>query len=148
MIKKIFKYLFAVSLVLMSLSGLFIASKHLPFGSVKSTKAVLTKSSVAPLPYDSIGNTTKSIAAGMDASPPKDKYTVDLGGTESRENAERILESLAQKGIQGFYTPFQKQNGSLAFRVRVGLFPSEEEAAQKAKTISSTTEFTGKIIKI
>ncbi|MEI8026997.1 MAG: SPOR domain-containing protein [Pseudomonadota bacterium] len=148
MIKRIFKYFLAIALVIMSLSGILIASKQITLVSAKSTKPMSKKTSSSTLPYDSIGNASKSIGSAEETPSPSDKFTVDLGATKSRENAEKILESLAQKGIQGFYTPVQRENGSLAFRVRVGLYRTEEEAAQNVKKITSVTPFTANVLKI
>ncbi len=148
MIKIVFKYFLAVTLVIMSLSGVLIASKHLTLASAKPASPISKKISTSTLPYDSIGNASKTIASAEENLSPSDKFTVDLGATKSRENAEKILESLAQKGIQGFYTPFQKENGSLAFRVRVGLYKTEEEAVESSKKITSATPFTGNVLKI
>ncbi len=148
MTKRIFKYFLAVALIFMSLAGILIASKQVTLVTTKSAKQKSKKSSPSSLPYDSIGNASKAIAPAEDAQSPSDKFTVDLGATKSRENAEKILENLAQKGIQGFYTPVQRENGSLAFRVRVGLYMTEEEAAQSAKKITSVTPFTGNVLKI
>ena len=148
MIKRVFKYFLASALVILSLSGILIASKHLTLATVKPASPISKKISTSTLPYDAIGNASKSNASVEETQSPSDKFTVDLGATKSRENAEKILESLAQKGIQGFYTPFQRENGSLAFRVRVGLYRTEEEAAENAKKITSATPFTGNVLKI
>ena len=148
MIIKVLKYIFAALLVLSCLLGVLAGAKFLRQGPEKLAKKTVEKPILSALPYTAIGTAVKATAGNQDSETSSQKFTVDLGATKSRETAEKILETLSEQGLQAYYTPVQRQNGSVAFRVRVGLYKTEDEASKSVEKIAKSTPYTGKILKI
>jgi hypothetical protein len=146
---KLFKYIMGFAIIFMSITvGVLILSKFK--SSLKSSlKSEGKENNLVSLGYDTIGTAVRPSALDMsNAGTSSERYTIELGISKSKENAEKILDSLAAKGFIAFYTPVQRQDGSVIFRLRFGLFEDEAEATQNIAKISSMLPFKGRVVKI
>lgn len=75
--------------------------------------------------------------------PTKDQtsFTLEIDFTNKREDAERLIANLRQRGIDAYYTPFSR-SGKIIYRVRHGIYSSR--AAAKTAQVAIQTE--GKIL--
>lgn len=135
----------AASVVLVgALAGLIgaIAFKKLPLTWLRQEKtSPQAGTDPAPLPYDTIGDSPAAApadAASVDpaASLPEEKFTIEIAKMGSREQAEAMIKSLAQKGLDAYYTPLLR-DGRVIYRVRYGMFDTEASAKTAMKSLQA-----------
>ena len=86
---------------------------------------------------ESLLMTTTKRASGL--TKPKDAilpeaYTIEVIASTDQDEAEKMVRSLKKNGIQAFYTPLLS-NDSVIYRVRIGIFESQESAEKKLSMI-------------
>ncbi len=64
---------------------------------------------------------------------PRIEYSVQVGAFADPDNARRLIESLAERGLEAFY--FAGDEG--IYKVRFGSFPSRELAVRRAESFKS-----------
>ncbi len=134
-----------ISVVLVgALAGLIgaLAFKKLPVKWLRQEKPA-TQSGAEPEPlfYSTIGDspTAGSANATGDSNQdalPENKFTIEIAKMGSREQAETMIKSLAQKGLDAYYTPLLK-DGRVIYRVRYGMFDSEASAKSAMKSLQT-----------
>ncbi len=89
--------------------------------------------------YAEIGSTPREeVPQNRDANQVSKKYTVEVLTTRSETEAKAVIQKLAKHGVEGFYIPLQ--NGpEVIYRVRVGLFKSQKNAAKVASKIKKAS---------
>jgi hypothetical protein len=78
---------------------------------------------------DSAGN-------GNQDGLPENKFTIEIAKMTSREQAESMIKSLAQRGLDAYYTPLLK-DGRVIYRVRYGMFDTESNAKSAMKSLQT-----------
>lgn len=78
-------------------------------------------------------------------SDPVSTWTVQLGSFGDKNNAERQVKSLADKGFPAFVSRFQNGTGKVLFRVRVGT-EKDRARADKLQTRLAESGFVGKVL--
>ena len=66
------------------------------------------------------------------SAPTTGRYTVQVGATPDRSEADRIASRIRSKGGSGVQVITTEKNGETLYRVRFGTFGSQEEAKSKA----------------
>ena len=92
--------------------------------------------SVAHMGEDQNQRVTSKVASperkeGAETSVLKGKYTVQLASFDEKNNAEKLIHDLAQRGYQA-YSHEAKVKGKTYYRVRCGAFPSRKAAEDYA----------------
>ena len=95
-----------------------------------------------PLFYRSVG-LPRPVDERVEVAKSEPKYTLELMVTGDIEAAKKMVSDLNKKGVDAFYTPFNRQ-GDIRYRVRFGLFPTEA-IAQKNKEILKTYGLEGTV---
>ncbi|GMU86441.1 MAG: hypothetical protein AMXMBFR48_16830 [Ignavibacteriales bacterium] len=73
-------------------------------------------------------------------------YSLQAGAFLNRQNAERLLKTLAAKGLDSFLEE-KEIGGSLFYIVLVGQFDTEQEALTIKKQVESETKTDSKVVK-
>ena len=76
---------------------------------------------------------------------PVSTWTVQLGSFGEKNNAERQVKSLADKGFPAFVSRYQNESGKVLFRVRVGT-EKDRARADKLQARLAKSGFTGKVL--
>jgi len=135
----------AVSVILVgALAGLIgaLAFKKFPVKWQRLEKpATETGTEPEPLSYTTIGDSPapgSPDATGETSQDalPENKFTIEIAKMGSREQAESMIKSLAQKGLDAYYTPLLK-DGRVIYRVRLGMFDTEVSAKSAMKSLQS-----------
>lgn len=90
-----------------------------------------TTDTVSPLPYFEVGSneTPQESVEDYEASH---HYTVEIASKNNEKAAQNQVKKLSLKGVDCFYTPLS-ENGKTVYKVRSGLYPSEDLAKKQAK---------------
>ncbi len=146
---KFIKYILGFSIIFMSITAVVLMVAKFNSSIRNSLKTPGNDSKYVSLGYDTIGTAVRPNSLdGNNIPVNSERYTIELGISKSKENAEKILDSLAEKGFTAFYTPVQRQDGTVIFRLRFGLFEDEAEATQNVSKISTVLPFKGRVVKI
>jgi hypothetical protein len=146
---KLIKYILGFSIIFMSITALVLIVAKFNSSIRNSLKTPGNESKYISLGYDTIGTAVRPNSLEANNLPVNsERYTIELGISKSKENAEKILDSLAEKGFTAFYTPVQRQDGTVIFRLRFGLFEDEAEATQNVAKISTVLPFKGRVVRI
>lgn len=86
--------------------------------------------------------TDKSSAKG-----PGDGFTLEIKVTETREDAEQLIDSLRKKGVDAYYTPIAVR-GRVQYRVRYGIYTDPKIADDASKKIDQAFNVKNKVIKL
>lgn len=62
-------------------------------------------------------------------------YTVQVSAFRNKQQGEKLLEDLRQNGYDAYFTEKIFPNGATWYRIRIGRFPSIEEAKELAKKL-------------
>ncbi|MEY4631417.1 MAG: hypothetical protein RIQ81_1537 [Pseudomonadota bacterium] len=92
-----------------------------------------------PLFYTQIGDSPATPMAdqGVPGSMTLDvKFTIEIAKFPIRDQAESLIRTLAQKGLDAYYTPLLK-DGRVIYRVRYGIFDTEASAKAAAKSVQA-----------
>lgn len=99
--------------------------------------------------YKSIGKTTANVNARnlTKRSKISNKYTLEFKVFNQSRAAEEFVDSLNHRGIEAYYTPFQR-NGKVIFRVRRGVFSSKQTAEKAAIALRQKSKVNSRVIKL
>ncbi len=97
-----------------------------------------------PVFYNEIG--TSPINDHSQISQKKKLYTIEISATKEKTEAQTLIEELKAKGINSYYTTFQRL-GVVYFRVRTGIYP-KKKLAEKAKLLLESKEIKGYITQL
>ena len=81
------------------------------------------------------------------AKGPSDGFTLEIKVTETREEAEQLIDSLREKGMDAYYTPIAIR-GRVQYRVRYGIYNDPKKAAADSKKITQAYDVKNKVIKL
>ena len=74
-------------------------------------------------------------------------FTLEFDVFRDRENAEKLIDDLRQKGIDAYFTPLSRA-GHVVFRVRRGIYPSRKEAEKASVAMNGLGGPPAKIVKL
>ncbi len=97
--------------------------------------------------YTSVGNEQDEAIAEKDTSPGIEGYTLEIKSTADRVEAERIVDRLAEKGIEAFYTPLAA-DGHIVYRIRRGIYPNQTEAEAAAGLLAKQHHVSAKVTRL
>jgi hypothetical protein len=125
-------------------AGLFgaIAFRKLPTGWLQGGRATgIDLDKPTPLFYATIGDSRPVERDGVVVDDTQShlseaKFTIEIAKLSSRDQAEVLIKSLAQKGLDAYYTPLLK-DGRIIYRVRYGVFDTEVLARSMMKSIQA-----------
>lgn len=100
---------------------------------------------VAPVFYESIGHAPAGF--GQIESGGKLSFTLEVDLTDKREEAERLIDTLKERGVDAYYTPLSRA-GKVVYRVRHGIYPSREEAQTAQLTLKDQHKVATKVVKL
>lgn len=136
----------AIFRIILALGGFFLIlaagiavlpkiSERGPFKNLFSESAYeAAESDLEPLFYKELGQYQPK-QASRSASVV---YTVTIKVSKNRAEAEAIVNDLATKGIEAYFTPMQHK-GRVTYHVRSGVFPDEATAKQLAIQLNQST---------
>jgi SPOR domain len=83
--------------------------------------------------YSTLGSTVAREEAALkrEDPTPEELYTIELGVSERKEEAESMVAAMQAQGVDAFYTPLN-HGGHVIYRIRRGLYRSREDADQAA----------------
>lgn len=82
-----------------------------------------------------------SVKENLAASKPKGSFTVQVASSREKEDADGIAARLKKKGYDAFVVPADIPGKGKWYRVRVGVFPTKEEAASYADGLKRKERF-------
>jgi hypothetical protein len=112
-----------------------------PTNQTLVTKVVKPKSAALPTFYQQIGDAPKKSAPAPLAAS---SYTLELFVEPTKEEAVNRIKWLENKGVTAYYTPLQKR-GRTFYRVRAGIFGTEEEAVTAKDKIQALASVKGEV---
>jgi cell division septation protein DedD len=74
-------------------------------------------------------------------------YTLEIRITETREEAEKLIDNLRESGVDAYYTPIAVR-GRVQYRVRYGMFTEQQAAESASKKIAQAHNVKNKVIKL
>lgn len=98
---------------------------------------------IGTLPDDETAAATPKSASG----PAKSSYTLEVLMTEDRQQAEDLIETLRDKGIDAYYTPLSRA-GHVLYRVRRGIYTSRRDADNAALAFRQAAARDAKVVKL
>jgi septal ring-binding cell division protein DamX len=99
----------------------------------------------APVFYESIGHAPAGF--GQAESGGKLSFTLEVDLTDKREEAERLIDTLKERGVDAYYTPLSRA-GKVVYRVRHGIYPSREEAQKAQLALKDQRKVATKVVKL
>ncbi len=78
---------------------------------------------------------------------PGDGYTLEIKVTETRGEAEQLIDTLREKGVDAYYTPIAVK-GRVQYRVRFGIYNNQENAQMESQKIIQAHNVPNKVIKL
>ena len=78
---------------------------------------------------------------------PGDGYTLEIKVTETRAEAEQLVDTLREKGVDAYYTPIAVK-GRVQYRVRFGIFNDQDNAHAESQKIIQAHNVPNKVIKL
>ena len=119
----------AVFILLVATGIGLVTGWHLQESSRPDETATALRLGQKRLFYGQIG-TTPAPPLVRNLPENRKQFTIELGTTRSREQAEKLLTGFGSSGIDAWFTPLNHE-GRVIYRIRTGMFPSRE-AAEKA----------------
>jgi len=137
-----------VTLLLLVALGFYF---YLKFSSVGKMNRASKKS--AELPYAKVGDSAPKSEVNEQKVPPprdstRDQFTLEVQAFSTRSEADSLVESLASRSINAYYTPLQTADGRVIYRVRLGLFPSLAMAEKVSVQIRKEQNITNQVVKL
>lgn len=80
-------------------------------------------------------------------SGPGDGYTLEIKVTETRSEAEQLIDTLREKGVDAYYTPIAVK-GRVQYRVRFGIYNNPDNALAESQKIIQAHNVPNKVIKL
>ena len=80
-------------------------------------------------------------------SGPGDGYTLEIKVTETRAEAEQLIYTLREKGVDAYYTPIAVK-GRVQYRVRFGIYNNPDNAQAESQKIIQAHNVPNKVIKL
>lgn len=74
-------------------------------------------------------------------------FTLEIKITETRDDAEKLIDSLRDSGVDAYYTPIAVR-GRVQYRVRYGIFSDQQAADSASKKIAQAHNIKNKVIKL
>jgi len=96
----------------------------------------------SPIINNNNGNEKKSVQNG-----PGDGYTLEIKVLETRSEAEQLIDTLREKGVDAYYTPIAVK-GRVQYRVRFGIYNNFENAQSQSRKIIQAHNVPNKVIKL
>lgn len=93
--------------------------------------------------YKTVGNYTKDSSG---EGKEKVYYTLEFAVFETEEEARKEVDTLAEKSIAAFYTPFETKEG-LFYQVRRGLYADKKAAEEEALRLAPEAKLQAKPLK-
>ena len=99
--------------------------------------------------YESIGTApnaapdTEPAATGV----PSDLFTIELMVFDQRDLAESTVASMQAQGLDAYYTPLN-HGGRVVYRVRRGLYPTQDEAQKAALALRQQGQGGAAVVKL
>lgn len=84
---------------------------------------------------------------GAKSKGPGDGYTIEIKVTETRQEAEQLIDSLREKGVDAYYTPIAVR-GRVQYRVRYGIYSDSKSAQAASRKIDQGFSVKNKVIKL
>lgn len=114
-----------------------------PAAEVLAKGADMPKDAAKDWFYDEIGQgaTVQAVAPAQ----PTEHYTLEIKLASSREEAEKIINMLAEMKVQAYYTPLARK-GRVYYRVRRGLFSNKDLAQQAAQKLRTDKNVSTKVV--
>jgi len=143
----IFKMALAVILLLCSIgSSLYWGSKGLQRYILRNSPTE-NQAPAVELSYDQIGDIPFSATDNTKQIPtPTNRYTIEISVAKNLQDAETSIESFSREGLPAFFSPEQIESGAVIYRIRMGLFATQEEAIAGLATLAQRTGHKGKLI--
>lgn len=127
----------------LSLGGRFDLSRFRPPAKNISTENI---DEVQPF-YTSIGTSRFENHLRGDAAALRPTFTLEFSVFSNKSEAENMIDKLAKLGVDGYYTPFQRE-GRVLFRVRKGVYPNEQLALKAADDLLRVKSIDAKIVRL
>ena len=103
--------------------------------------------------YQSIGHAgpafddTQPTAPATAQTKEKTLYTLEFKVSDRREDAESLVATLHEQGIDAYYTPLS-QTGRVVYRVRQGMFHNSDSAKSAALALRQQRNLSATIVKL
>jgi cell division septation protein DedD len=81
-----------------------------------------------------------SSAKASDGTVPNGPFTLQLGASQNRDDAERMVSRLREKGYAPYITSADVPGKGTYYRVRMGSFPTREAAAHYLEDFKRETK--------
>lgn len=99
----------------------------------------------SPLFYDRVGQPPPGF--GQSDRSGKLSYTLEVDLADERQEAERLIDTLKERGIDAYYTPLSRA-GRIVYRVRHGIYPSREEAHAAQVALKNERRLATRVVKL
>lgn len=96
--------------------------------------------------YDSIGQGER-LEEKATAGDGRASYTLEIKVANSKEEAEKTIDSLRGLGVEAYYTPLARQ-GKVVYRVRRGIFTNQKEATRAAVALKEERKVAASVVKL
>lgn len=116
----------------------------------KASTAIHSAEQPEPLFYKRLGTSPASVQTSPPAKGQRttgDGFTLEIKITETRDEAEQLIDRLRQKGVDAYYTPIAIR-GRVQYRVRYGMYTDMESAGAASRKISQAHDIKNKVIKL
>jgi hypothetical protein len=140
----------AVAVFVAVVAGGVLALGHLPGKLSRNSKIQDAASQPEGGPaffYQAIGQGAGEASPDTAAPAGRSRYTLELKVAKSREEAEELIDSLHNAGIDAYYTPLSRA-GHIVYRVRRGIYSSPAEANKAAGLLAAGTKVKAKVVKL
>jgi hypothetical protein len=97
--------------------------------------------------YKSLGATPADSDAPKDEAIDNEQFTLEIKVATTRDEAEKTLQLLEGLGITAWYTPLQR-HGRVVYRIRRGVFPSQEQARLALQDLKTSQKVDAKIVRL
>ena len=124
--------------------GFYFVSKTVLFDENRRHSADKAKE---VFPYSTVGGYELPKTYKELARPAKDRFTLEFDIMSSQQEAEARILALEEKGIRAYYTPLSR-DGVIVYRIRKGLYDTQEGAKNAAKKIQHSKKLKTAIVKL
>ena len=97
--------------------------------------------------YKSLGATPADSGTSESDTIDNEQFTLEIKVATTREEAEKTLKLLEGLGITAWYTPLQR-HGRVVYRIRRGVFASQEQARLALQDLKTTQKVDAKIVRL
>lgn len=126
--------------------GLLMSFSKIPNFFHFEASSSLSDATPDPLPYESIGN-FPPLEEGQTRIAHEKEFTLEIGSCETKTCITKTLQSLSKKGVEAFYTP-SKEDGTLIFRIRRGIFTSRQSAERAQTTLNKEKKIKSLVVEL